>query len=274
MNELIILIGYLLLGILVGFIAGAFGIGGGLIMVPSFMFLFTLHNFEPELIPKFAIGTSLFASVLASSSGAFGHLKNRNIDVKIGVLTGLFAVLSGFFLSFVAVKLDAKSLKIIFSFVLLLVTIRLITDQNEKDHDENTQWKYSYYFAPLLGILVGSLSAFAGVGGGIIAVPIFHYFFRMKFKTSIGTSSLMIIFSALSAAVSYIINGLNEQSISYNFTLGYVYLIAAVPVGIGTIISGRKGAQFTHKMNIRPLKILFALLILLIDVKILWDVFG
>lgn len=273
MIELITIVVYFLLGIVVGFIAGAFGIGGGVLMVPSFMFLFTHHNFDAELIPKFAIGTSLFASVLASSSGAYGHLKNQNIDVKIGILTGLFAVLAGFFLSFVAVKLDAETLKVIFSFVLLLVTIRLITDQNEKDHDEFDQWKYTYFFAPVLGIVVGSLSAFAGIGGGIIAVPIFHYIFKMKFKTSIGTSNLMIIFSTLSAAVSYIISGLKDDSINYPFTLGYIYLLAAIPVGIGTFIAGRKGAHFTHKMNIRPLKILFAFLILIIDIKILWDAF-
>lgn len=273
MMELISIVGYLILGILVGFVAGAFGIGGGVVMVPSFLFLFTIHEFDPNLIPKFAIGTSLFASVLASSSGAFTHLKNKNINVPIGVLVGSFAVLSAFFLSKVAVKLDPKTLKLIFAFVLIIVTIRLLTDKENNDLASNSLWKYAYYFAPLLGILVGSLSAFAGIGGGIIAVPILHYIFKVRFKTSIGTSNLIIVFSTLAAAISYILLGL-RMNYNYSFTLGYVYLIAAIPAGLGTLISARWGANFTHRSNIKLLKILFAVLIIVIDIKIVFDVFG
>ncbi|MCR4418379.1 MAG: sulfite exporter TauE/SafE family protein [Ignavibacteria bacterium] len=273
MIYILVILGYLVLGIFVGFIAGAFGIGGGVIMVPSFLFLFGYHNFPAELIPKFAIGTSLFASVLASSSGAFTHLKNKNIDVTMGVLVGSFAVLSGFFLSFLAIKLDARTLKMIFAFVLILVTIRLLTDKNPDDHNSDELWKYSYFFAPLLGILVGSLSAFAGVGGGIIAVPVLHYLFKLKFKKSIGTSNLIIIFSALSATLSYVYNGLKLE-LNYPFTLGFVFLLAAIPAGLGTFISARWGANFTHRSNIRLLKLLFAFLILMIDIKIFLEVFG
>lgn len=272
MIDILIVIGYLILGIFVGFIAGAFGIGGGVVMVPSFLFLFNFHNFPAELIPKFAIGTSLFASVLASGSGAFTHLKNKNINVTMGILVGSFAVLSGFFLSFIAVKLDARTLKLIFAFVLILVTIRFLTDNKSVDHNSDELWKYSYFFAPFLGIIIGSLSAFAGVGGGIIAVPILHYIFKLKFKKSIGTSNLIIIFSALSAAVSYIYNGLNIE-LNHPFTLGFVFLLAAIPAGIGTLISARWGANFTHRSNIRLIKILFAILVIGIDIKLLFDVF-
>lgn len=273
MTTVLVIIGYLILGLFVGFVAGAFGIGGGVVMVPSFLFLFGLHNFPHDLIPKFAIGTSLFASVLASSSGAYTHLKNKNIDVIMGILIGSFAVLSGFFLSFVAIKLDAMSLKIIFAFVLVLVTIRLLTDKNSNDHGSDYIWKYSYYLAPLLGIIIGALSAFAGVGGGIIAVPILHYIFKLKFKKSIGTSNLIIIFSALSATISYIYNGVKLE-INYPFALGFVFLLAAIPTGLGTLISAKWGANFTHKSNIRLLKILFAILILAIDLKIIFDILG
>ncbi len=269
---ILIIFGYLLLGILVGFVAGAFGIGGGVVMVPSFLFLFSFHGFPSELIPKFAIGSSLFASVLASSTGAFTHMKNKNIDVKLGIIVGLFAIISGFFLSLLAVKLDARTLKLIFASILILVSIRLFTDQTERDNHENQMWKYSYLIAPFLGILVGSLSAFAGIGGGIIAVPVLHYLFKVRFKTSIGTSNLIIVFSAFSAVISYIYSGIRTD-LNYPLTLGYVFLLAGFPAGIGTMISARWGANFTHKANIKKLKILFAVLILLIDIRIFFEVF-
>lgn len=273
MIEIFVSIGYLILGLIVGFLAGAFGIGGGVIMVPSFMYLFKFHHFPEELIPKFAIGTSLFASFLASSSGAYAHIKNKNINIKLGIILGSFAVLSGFSLSFLAVRLSSYTLRVIFAFVLLLVSFRLIFDNNVSDDGKDEPNKLSLYLSPIIGVLIGSLSAFAGVGGGIIAVPILHYIFKLRFKTSIGTSSLIIIFSAFSAAVSYIINGLTINNFSNNFTLGYVYLLAAIPSGIGTLISGRLGANFAHRTVSKKLKILFAVLILLIDLKILYDIF-
>ncbi|MCX8056163.1 MAG: sulfite exporter TauE/SafE family protein [Ignavibacteria bacterium] len=272
MTEIWFVLLYFLIGLFVGFVAGAFGIGGGVVMVPTFLFLFPIHGFSEELIPKFAIGTSLFASVLASSSGALTHLKNKNLNLSMGVLVGSFAVLSASVFSRIAIGLEPKTLKIIFSFVLIIVTIRLLTDKSNDDVNTTSLWKYSYFFAPLLGIVVGSLSAFAGIGGGIIAVPILHYIFKLKFKASIGTSNLIIVFSTLSASLSYIILGMNRAE-SYPFTFGFVFLIAAIPAGIGTMISARWGANFTHRTKIAPIKILFAILIIAVDIKILFDVF-
>lgn len=273
MIEIFIAVGYLMLGFLVGFLAGAFGIGGGVVMVPSFLYLFNFHNFPQELVPKYAIGTSLFASVLAASSGSYGHFQNKNVHSPIAILTGIFAILSGFFLSYVAVKLPPETIKLIVSIVLLFVTIRLITDKNSHENNTEEIKSYAFYLSPILGILIGALSAFAGIGGGIIAVPILHYILGLDFKRAIGTSSLMIVFSTLSATISYIINGLNVNS-PVSFTLGYIFLLAGIPAGIGTIITARSGANFAHRTKIRRLKVLFGILILLIDLKILLDLFG
>ncbi len=271
--EILIVVAYLLLGLFVGFTAGAFGIGGGVIMVPTFLILFKFHGFNSELVPFFAIGTSLFASVLASSSGTFRHIKNKNLNIKLGVLFGLFAVLASSSLSFIAVKLPSNTLKLIFAVILLFITVRLFIREKEDGIEEDQRKKIWYYFSPLFGGLVGSLSAFAGVGGGIIAVPILHYIFKLPFKKAIGTSNLIIIFSALAAAISYLIAGLQIES-TPPFTLGYIYLLAGLPAGIGTIISAGYGAHFAYVSQNRKLKILFGILILLLDVKIFFDVLG
>jgi len=269
--EILVAAAYLLLGLLVGFIAGAFGLGGGVIMVPAFLYLFKFHGFSNEIIPFLAIGTSLFASTAASSAGTYRHLKNKNLNIKVGILFGLFAVVASSSLSFVAVSLPAKTLKLIFGFVLILVTIRLFMQNGIKDVEDQKPAKYSYLFAPIFGGMVGSLSAFAGVGGGIIAVPILHYIFKLPFKKAIGTSNLIIIFSAFAATVSYIITGLQNSSLP-QFTLGYIFLLAGIPAGIGAILSAGMGAQYSFVSQNRKLKILFALLILLVDLKIFFDV--
>ncbi len=272
MIEIISLFGYFLLGLVVGFISGAFGIGGGVVMVPSFLFFFSLHDFPSDLIPKYAIGTSLFASMLASSSGSYKHYRNKNVYPPIAAVSGIFAILSGYFLSFIALKLKPEIIKLIVSVVLIFVTIRLISDKDSNEDDVEEIKNFALLVSPILGILIGALSAFAGIGGGIIAVPILHYFLGLNFKRAIGTSSLMIVFSIASAMISYIINGFNVQS-PVSFTLGYIYLIAGIPAGIGTLITARLGANFVIRNETKHLKILFGILIFIIDLMLLFDVF-
>lgn len=182
--EIFVAAAYLILGLIVGFVAGAFGLGGGVIMVPAFLFLFKLHGFSNEIIPLLAIGTSLFASAIASSAGTYRHFKNQNLNIQIGILFGIFAVIAGFSLSFVAVNLPPKTLKLIFGCILILITVRLFMKNGLKEIEDEKPLGYSYWLAPIFGGMVGSLSAFAGVGGGIIAVPILHYFFKLPFKKS------------------------------------------------------------------------------------------
>jgi uncharacterized membrane protein YfcA len=269
--EFLVAAAYLILGLIVGFVAGAFGLGGGVIMVPAFLFLFKFHGFTNEMIPLLSIGTSLFASALASSAGTYRHLKNRNLNVQIGLLFGIFAVIASSSLSFVAVSLPAETLKLIFGCVLILITARLFMKNGLEKIGEEKPAGYSYWLAPLFGGIVGSLSAFAGVGGGIIAVPILHFIFKLPFKKAIGTSNLIIIFSTLAAAVSYIISGLQRSNLP-EFTFGYVFLHAGFPAGIGAILSAGKGAQYSFVSQNRKLKILFALFIIVVDVKIFFDV--
>lgn len=271
--EIFVAAAYLILGLIVGFVAGAFGLGGGVIMVPAFLFLFELHGFSNELIPLLAIGTSLFASAIASSAGTYRHFKNQNLNIQIGILFGIFAVIAGSSLSFVAVNLPPKTLKLIFGCILILITVRLFMKNGLKELEDEKPAKYSYWLAPLFGGMVGSLSAFAGLGGGIIAVPILHYIFKLPFKKAIGTSNLIIIFSALAAAISYIISGIQRSNLP-EYTFGFVFLLAGIPAGIGAIISAGKGADYSYFSQNRKLKILFAIIIIAVDVKIFFDVLG
>ncbi|MCX8010213.1 MAG: sulfite exporter TauE/SafE family protein [Ignavibacteria bacterium] len=271
--EIFLIILYLVLGLIVGFFSGAFGVGGGVIMVPAFLFLFKQQGFNHDLIPKIAIASSLFSAVIASSAGAIKHFLNKNVDMKLGSIFAIFAVLSGFFLSFVAVKLSGDTLRIIFAVVLFFVAIRLMVgkNSNEDELSSKTNSTLLLILAPIFGAMVGSLSAFVGIGGGLIAVPIFHYIFKLKFKSSIGTSSYVIIFSALSAVISYIISGQNNNDLP-KLSLGYVYLLASIPTAIGTIFTAPLGANFANKSKTKLLKFLFAMLIIASVVKIIFEI--
>ena len=71
---------FLLLGALAGILAGLFGIGGGIILIPCFLWAFPLAHFSPEILVHTAFGTSLAIIIPTAISSAWGHRKRGNVD--------------------------------------------------------------------------------------------------------------------------------------------------------------------------------------------------
>jgi len=118
----------LLLGSLVGFLAGLLGIGGGLVIVPALAYLFPLIDLSPDIVLPMALATSLASIVITSSSAAYAHHKNKNIPWpianKLMLSVGIGAVIG----AFIADQLSAEALTYIFAgAVILLASYMLLS---------------------------------------------------------------------------------------------------------------------------------------------------
>ena len=122
--------------------------------------------------------------------------------------------------------------------------------------------------ALLWGFIVGLVSALAGIGGGILLVPVMHYLMKVPIKRAIGTSSSIIVFTSLFATIGYIVNGLGDPDLSMFGTLGFVDYRAGVPILIGSILTGRMGASISFRTRSRLLKKAFATVLLFMAIRI------
>lgn len=250
----------LLVGCAVGFIAGFFGVGGGVILVPILIYFFEYQNTNPGVITQMAMGTSLFIVMFSSISSARQHNKNGNV-YKRGVLyIGLTSIIAAALGSVIASSLPGDVLRKIFSITVFLIALRLIFEKARNEHVNP--------FLPskikLIGIgsIVGILSSLTGIGGGVFSIPLMYYLANFPIKLAIGTSSATVILTASSAVIGYIINGLNNNLLP-GYTIGYVAYIYAIPLIIGTVGVAKYGASVANKTSSLWLRRLFALFLII-----------
>ena len=128
------------------------------------------------------------------------------------------------------------------------------------------------HIPPLVGtgLLVGIVSSLAGVGGGLLSIPIMHSILKFPLKKALGTSSATIVITALAAGTGYAIKGWGNSLLPAAGTLGYVDWLHALPLIAGSIPLAAVGAQVANKTKVTLLKRIFAVFLLVIAFRMLF----
>jgi uncharacterized membrane protein YfcA len=267
LSVLLLLAIFLIIGFFSGILIGMFGIGGGLVFVPALYYLLPLINVPPANLTYFALGSSLFAGALATSNSAFLHIKKNNFTKKPAIIISAGAVITAFIAPFFVVKVKSEIIEIIFGSVMLLVAIRMIFENNKNEKFILSK-PLSDPFLILVGLFTGILSAFTGLGGGIVYVPALIYLFLVNARVAVSTSSIITAATMISSAISYIIQG--TGTISYTGSMGFVIPEAAIPLGIGAIVGSFLGVKIVLKSSMEFIKKAFALLLIAAVLKIIF----
>ena len=268
----------LFFGFIVGFMSGLFGVGGGFLMTPLLIFM--------GIPPATAVGTESVQILGSSVSGAMAHGLKKNIDYEIGgflLIGGVFGstlgvILFNFFKESGNIDLIIKFLYILFlatigGLMLIESTISLVAEKKtgtvvrkkERNFLDLLPMKLKFrqsriYISILLpisvGIFVGFLSAFMGVGGGFVMVPAMIYIFRMGTVLAIGTSLFQIVFVTLNVSILHA---------TFNFS---VDLILAIFLLIGGVIGAQYGSKFTSRFKGEQIRVLLAIIVLGVCTKI------
>ena len=162
--------------------------------------------------------------------------------------------------------LAGKTLRQIFALVVLLSALRLFAEMRKPKKEEMPA-----LFTPALlltGIVVGLVSSLAGVGGGLLSIPIMHSVLKFPLKKALGTSSATIVITALAAGVGYAIEGWGKPLLPAG-TLGYVDWFHALPLIVGCVPLAAVGAQAANKIKVTVLKKIFALFLFVIAFRML-----
>ncbi len=253
----------MLVGVVQGFLAGMLGIGGGIVLVPAFIYLLPQLNISTELATHIAIGTSLGAIILTSFSAALGHQKRDNISwpVAKALLPGI--VLGSISGGFIAESLSAKTLTTTFAVFLLLMAVKMVMPLNTA--------RVRPLPAPTLLFIsatgIGAFSALMGIGGGVILVP-FLTFFGLEMRKSIGCAAASGIAVALFGCMSYVIAGWGADDLPSG-ALGYVYLPALIGVISTAVFTARLGVKAAAVLPVKLLKRFFAAFMTFIGLRLL-----
>jgi uncharacterized membrane protein YfcA len=259
----IIMICCVLLGSIVGILAGMLGIGGGLIIVPvlSYLLVHTL-GMTTETVMPVAIATSLSTIIFTSMSSAFAHNRLGNIQKNIVLFTGIGIAFGAILGAQIATRISGELLKDIFAVLVILIAAQMIVGKQKTS--DITATRFSLL---AVGSGTGMISALMGIGGGALLVPALVWF-RVNVRSAIGCAALCGLVIALFGTASFVITGWDAADVP-QYSLGYVYLPAMAGIVTTSMITANIGAKLGQKVNVRVLKAMLACLLVLVSIRMI-----
>jgi len=267
LNQIVfILIVMTLSAAVVGFMAGFFGIGGGLIMVPVLFYIFTFVGIEDSLVMHLSIGTSFLIIIPNSIVSTITHMKFKAVDFNIVKTFGVFVIIGVIFGTIFAVNLKTSSLILFFSIMTMIFAIYFLI---EKEKINPTPRKINLIYRVFLGFLSGFLSAPMGIGGGVYNTPIFKIF-GYSINIAIGSSAAIGFLISLVGALGYASSG-SYLNINAPLSLGFVNIPAFLIFVPITTYMAKIGAQSVHKFNRKLVGKLFGIYLLIVSCRLFYE---
>lgn len=254
---------FLLVGAVAGVLAGLFGIGGGLVIVPVLVMTFAAQGVSETVLTHMALATSLATIVLTSASSVREHHRHGAIDWSlVGTMT--IGILLGTALGVTMIAgVPGHVLQNIVGVFALLVAAKMYFGIEPPGTGRRPG-------APGLigaGGVIGFASSWFGIGGGTLSVPYLTWM-KLPMRQAVATSAACGMPIALAGALSNVVAGWNHPDLPA-WSSGFLYWPAIIGIGIASMPCAKIGARLAHRLNQVLLKKLFALLLLLVGVKFL-----
>ena len=253
----------------VGFMAGFFGIGGGLIMVPILFYLFSFADVEHAFVMHMAIGTSFSIIIPNSIISTMTHMKFKAVDFSIVKTFGAFVAIGVVFGTVFAVSLKTSSLVLFFSIMTMLFAIYFLM---AKEKINPIPRKINLIYRVVCGFLSGFLSAPMGIAGGVINTPVLKMF-GYPIKVAIGCSAAVGFVIAVIGAIGFAISG-SYLDIKVPLSLGFINIptfLIFVPI---TMFMAKIGAKSVHKFDKKLIGKLFGIYLFIISCKLFYEYFS
>jgi uncharacterized membrane protein YfcA len=254
---------YLAIGALVGFLAGLLGIGGGMVMVPMLALVYTAKGFPAEHLMHLTLATAMATIVFTSMSSVRAHHRHGAVDWAVaramapGIAVGSLGAAYG------AGFVPTRALAVIFTAFLFYASTQMLIDARPKASRQLPG--ATGLFA--VGAGIGAVSSFLAAGGAFLSIP-FLAWCNVPLKRSLGTAAANGFPIALAGTAGYVLHGLRAEGLPAG-SVGYVYLPALALIVLASMPLAPLGARLAHRMPVRRLRIVFALLLFALALRML-----
>ena len=232
---------YILAGVGAGVVTGLAGLSAAVVITPLLVSLCGWQSYD-------AVTVALAADVLASLLTAWTYYKNKNIDLKNGLLVAVTAFIGsiiGSYCGYLFSQSQPDGLGYISMATTILLGIKFLAKPIEEGHDAESAvehiTKSKVVQAMFCGLGIGWICGFTGSGGGILMLTVFTLVIGYNLKVAVGTSTLIMTLVALTGTISHITMG------------AAVELIPTLVVVTCCIISAYVSAKFANKCEIKKL---------------------
>lgn len=255
---------YLVIGAFAGLLAGLFGVGGGMVIVPVLIFSFIFVGVSPDILTHMAVATSLASIVFTSISSVMAHhkkgaviwrvVKAMTVGLVIGTAIGVFFISS----------VPGPVLQKLIGVFALLLSLKMFSGWQPPGEGKEP----GALGISAAGGVIGFGSSWFGIGGGTFTVPYLSWL-KIDMKKAVATSAACGLPIAIAATVSNVVTGWDHSALP-EWSTGYVYWPAVLGIAITSVPSAKLGAKLAHSLDTKLLKKLFAALLLVVGVRFLF----
>jgi uncharacterized membrane protein YfcA len=258
---------YLALGLLVGFLAGMLGIGGGVVIVPLLVFLFNAQHLPGDRVLHLALGTSLASIVFTNLSSVRAHHAHNAVRWDIVRASAPGIIIGTLLGTLFAEHLSSRYLAIVFTIFVLFSSAQMLLDRKPRPtrHLPGTVGMWIAAFG------IGVLCSLVGVAGGILIVPLLTMC-NVPMRNGIGTSAAVGLPISIAGAAGYVLMGLGKIHLP-PYCIGYVYIPALSGLVLGTFVTVPLGARIAHTIPVARLKQIFAIVLSTLAVRMVISLF-
>jgi uncharacterized membrane protein YfcA len=247
-----------------GFAAGLLGIGGGMILVPFIIMVFTARQFSPDLVVHMAIATSLATILFTSLASVRAHHRHGAVLWPVVRLLAPGIVLGSWIGPWIGKQMDSSALALLFALFMAFSATQMLL--NRKPVAARHLPGSAGMFAA--GGAIGVLSGLVGAGGGFISVP-FMGWCNVQIRNAVATSAALGFPIALAGTLSNVAAGWGAPGLP-SYSLGFIYLPALLVLATASMTMAPLGARLAHRLPVLYLKRVFALILYALAGYMLW----
>jgi len=251
-------------GIASGFIAGLFGVGGGIVRIPIFLFLFPIFGIHSDILMHMSAGTSLALAIPSAVMASRAQYKAGNLDLNFLKGWVPFLTIGVIFGIFVMRYVSSRFLEEVFAVVILIISIQMFFT--------NSEFKITKEFPgvsikALSALIIGALSTMLGLTGGSFTTPTLTAF-GYPIHRSIAVATAGGFFISIVGAAGSAINGIGIHG-RPQFSLGYIDLTAVLVMIPVVIIMAPQGVRLANHLSQERLRKVFSIFLFLVTLDMM-----
>lgn len=258
--------GLLAAGFIGGIMAGLLGVGGGIVMVPAMGLAFEFMGYDAEVYHHVAVGTSLAIIISTGYISARAHFNKGVVLMDVLKVWGPFIMVAALLGGLSARIYSGDALRLIFGGVAVFLALNVVLPIQKR---LMSKLGGSGLTNRITAAFVGYISALMGIGGGSLSVPTLAAFGNPMHK-AVGTGAALGVLIAIPSAIGFVVSGWTVEG-RPPLSLGYVNVPALLIIGLSAGLAAPLGAALAHKLEKAQLERAFAVFLLLVGLRMLWQ---
>ncbi|MDK3020534.1 sulfite exporter TauE/SafE family protein [Pseudodonghicola flavimaris] len=259
----------LVIGALAGVLAGLLGVGGGIVLVPSFFYAFQTLGYGGPQLMQVCLATSLATIIVTSTRSVLSHNRKGAVDWSILRGWGPGIVVGAVVGVLVASQLRSSALQALFGILALLIGLYLALGKSEWRLGEEMPKGIK---RASLSPMVGFLSVLMGIGGGSFGVPLMTLH-GTPIHRAVATAAGFGVIIALPSVLGFMLMPVDAAA-QLPYSIGAVNIPTFLVVIAMTTLTAPLGVKIAHAMDPKPLKRVFAVFLILVALNMLRKAMG